>query len=34
VPEVKATVTRAFDVPDVQAALAAYLWLVECNRRR
>ena len=34
VPEVKATVTRAFDVPDVRAALAAYLWLVECNRRR
>ena len=33
VDEVKAAVTRAFEVPDVQAALATYLWLVEENRR-
>lgn len=33
VGEVKAAVTRVFEVPDVQAALAAYLWLVEENRR-
>ncbi|HET8985033.1 MAG TPA: HAD hydrolase family protein [Trueperaceae bacterium] len=33
VDEVKDAVTRVFDVPDVQAALAAYLWLVEENRR-
>lgn len=32
--EVKGAVTHVFDVPDAQAALAAYLWLVEENRRR
>jgi hydroxymethylpyrimidine pyrophosphatase-like HAD family hydrolase len=33
VDEVKAVVTRVFEAPDVEAALAAYLWLVEENRR-
>lgn len=33
VPEVKARVTRVFGAPDVRAALDAYLWLVERNRR-
>lgn len=33
VPEVKARVTRVFGAPDVRAAVDAYLWLVERNRR-
>ena len=32
-PEVRSAVSRAFDVPGVEAALAAYLWLIETNRR-